>query len=113
MPEQVEGRILDIKPMVLLKITLEMKEEDGQVTKGDSLFVLDQSESKFYDLAGHPVEENLQDALDQWLTQKQEDVKKEMMGGLSKATPEQLAAMGIDINDIHATPENPKIILQR
>ena len=109
--EKVEGRILDIRPLVPLKITLEIKEPDGKLTKGESLFMLEQASKTFYDLSGQPAEESLQEALNQWLVQKEEDVRREVMGGLAKATPAQLKAMGIDMHNINAAPEKPQIIV--
>jgi len=115
MPEQtnptVKAKLLDISPLAPLRIVMEVEHENGEKELAHTIVFIDQSEGKIYDQDG-PVEESMENAVLQWIQKKQEDLKKEAMKTMIKATPEQLAAMGIDLNE--APPRNSgKIILTR
>lgn len=107
--KDVKARILDINTLVPLNVIMEI--EENQESKSISgLFFLDQVNKEIFDING-PVEKNMKEAIFEWIKNKTQEVKKHMMSQLSYATPEQLAAMGIDINDMNLNDNSKKIIL--
>jgi hypothetical protein len=107
--KEVKARIVDINTLVPLSIIMEVEENDNnKIISG--LFFLDQINKEIFDING-PVEKNMKEAILEWIRIKTQEVKKQMMSQLSYATPEQLAAMGIDINDMNLNDNSKKIIL--
>ena len=105
MPDMKEAKILSVQPLAPIKVILE-GEENGKSFNAEAIMFMDQVDGKIYDFHG-PVDENMNEAIGGWINKKTEEIEKKARAGMIQATPQQLAEMGIDINN-----QNPSGIIQ-
>lgn len=102
------AKIINVQPLAPMKVIIEGEEKDGSKFNAEAIMFMDQFDGKIYDFHG-PVDKNMQEAIGSWIDNKTKEMEKKIRSGIAHATPQQLAEMGIDINNLNN--KNPRKII--
>lgn len=93
MIESFEGNVLDIKPLTPAKLIF----NDGE-NNLEAIIFIDTNSDSVYTSEGR-LDPSLEKKIHEWIENKSREVQAKMMQNIARITPEQAAAMGIDLSE--------------